>query len=57
MAGEQGSIEAFRPIPVGRKIYLHINNSNPAWHPDSPERRHLAQAGWEILPDGTEISL
>lgn len=57
MAGEKGSIEAFRPIAVGRKIYLHINNSNPVWHPDSPERRQLAQAGWEILPDGTEISL
>lgn len=57
MAGEKGSIESFRPISVGRKIYLHINNSNPAWHPDSPEREHLARAGWEILPDGTEISL
>jgi pyrroloquinoline quinone biosynthesis protein B len=57
MAGERGSIESFRSIPVGRKIYLHINNSNPAWLPDSPERRQLAQAGWEILPDGTEISL
>lgn len=57
MAGAQGSIESFRPIEVGRKIYLHINNSNPAWNPDSPERHQLAQAGWEILPDGTEISL
>jgi pyrroloquinoline quinone biosynthesis protein B len=57
MAGAQGSIESFRTIPVGRKIYLHINNSNPAWHPDAPERHQLAQAGWEILADGTEISL
>lgn len=57
MAGETGSIESFRSIPVGRKIYLHINNSNPAWHPDSPERQQLARAGWEILPDGTEIAL
>jgi len=57
MSGAGGSIESFRPIDVGRKIYLHINNSNPAWMEDSPERRQLAQAGWEILPDGTEITL
>ena len=57
MGGEAGSIAAFRSIPVGRKIFLHINNSNPAWLGDSPERAQLQQAGWEILPDGTEISL
>lgn len=57
MAGEQGSIEAFRHIAVSRKIYLHINNSNPAWIADSPERDLLQQAGWEILEDGTEITL
>lgn len=57
MAGEQGSIEAFRHITVARKIYLHINNSNPVWNADSPERAELERAGWEILEDGTEIAL
>jgi pyrroloquinoline quinone biosynthesis protein B len=57
MGGAAGSIEAFRPIAVGRKIFLHINNSNPAWIADSPERAQLQKAGWEILPDGTEITL
>lgn len=57
MAGEGGSIAAFRHIAVARKIYLHINNSNPVWIRDSPERAELERAGWEILEDGTEIAL
>ncbi len=57
MAGDGGSIEAFRSLAVARKIYLHINNSNPVWFADSPERRAAEQAGWEILADGTELTL
>ena len=57
MTGENGSIAAFRPLKVGRKIYMHINNSNPAWLAQSPERAELRQAGWEIPADGTEILL
>ncbi|PKU22475.1 pyrroloquinoline quinone biosynthesis protein PqqB [Telmatospirillum siberiense] len=57
MSGEEGSIAALRSLDVRRKIYLHINNSNPAWVADAPERRQLRQSGWEILDDGTEITL
>jgi pyrroloquinoline quinone biosynthesis protein B len=51
------SIEALRSLAIGRKIFLHINNSNPAWLPESPERDRLRRAGWEILPDRSEILL
>lgn len=57
MSGEAGSMAAFADLDIGRKVYLHINNSNPALLPDSSERGELARAGWEIPRDGTEIVL
>lgn len=57
MAGDGGAIAAFRDLGVGRKLFLHVNNSNPALRLGSPERRLLDAAGWEIPQDGTAISL
>jgi pyrroloquinoline quinone biosynthesis protein B len=41
----------------GRKIFLHINNSNPALLKGSAEREIAEGAGWQIGADGTEIVL
>jgi pyrroloquinoline quinone biosynthesis protein B len=38
-----------------RKIYIHINNTNPILLPDSPEHREVISAGIEIGADGIEI--
>jgi pyrroloquinoline quinone biosynthesis protein B len=57
MSGDSGSIAAFADLDVGRKVFLHINNSNPALLPDSAERAELKRAGWEIPSDGMEIVL
>jgi pyrroloquinoline quinone biosynthesis protein B len=35
---------------------VHINNSNPVLREDSPERREVERAGWEVALDGMEIS-
>lgn len=40
-----------------RRIYTHINNSNPILDPESDERRSVIRAGWEIAFDGMEIEL
>ena len=48
---------AFDGLGVGRKVFLHINNSNRALLPDTAERAHVSRAGWEIPADGTEIIL
>jgi pyrroloquinoline quinone biosynthesis protein B len=56
MAGPEGSIAAFRALDVKRRIFVHINNSNPALRQDSPERREIERAGWEVAFDGMEIS-
>ncbi|WP_413206598.1 pyrroloquinoline quinone biosynthesis protein PqqB [Rhodospirillum sp. A1_3_36] len=55
MGGEDGSIAAFRDLDVARRIYLHINNTNPVLDPASPERREAERAGWEIGRDGQEV--
>jgi pyrroloquinoline quinone biosynthesis protein B len=57
MSGEQGAIESLAGLEIGRKIFLHINNSNPALLRASPERRIAEHAGWQIPADGTEITL
>jgi pyrroloquinoline quinone biosynthesis protein B len=57
MSGEDGTIAAFADLAVGRRIFLHINNSNPVLLDDSPERRIANAAGWEIAHDGMEVTL
>jgi pyrroloquinoline quinone biosynthesis protein B len=57
MSGDHGAIAALAPLDIGRKIFLHINNSNPALLRDSPERKMAERAGWQIPADGTEIVL
>lgn len=57
MSGDEGAIAAFRDLGVDRRIFIHINNSNPALVADSPERREAEAAGWEIAYDGMEVRL
>lgn len=52
-----GSLELLRNSPARRKIYIHINNTNPILMPGSPERRQVEEAGVEIGYDGLEIVL
>lgn len=57
MSGAQGTVAAFEPLGVARKVFVHINNSNPVLDERSPERRSVEDAGWEIGYDGMELSL
>jgi pyrroloquinoline quinone biosynthesis protein B len=57
MSGDNGAIEALSGLDIGRRVFLHINNSNPALLHDSAERRQAERAGWQIPADGTEITL
>jgi pyrroloquinoline quinone biosynthesis protein B len=57
MSGDTGAIKTLAGLDIGRKVFLHINNSNPALLPASPERKMAERAGWQIPADGTEITL
>jgi pyrroloquinoline quinone biosynthesis protein B len=56
VSGPDGTLAAFRDIAVKRKIFIHINNSNPILVDGSTERGLLAKAGWEVAHDGMEVS-
>jgi pyrroloquinoline quinone biosynthesis protein B len=51
------SIAALADVPLGRRIFIHVNNTNPALLADSAEREAVREAGWEVAEDGMEIVL
>lgn len=57
MSGEHGAIAALDGLDIGQKMFLHINNSNPALLRGSSERNIAERAGWQVPADGTEIVL
>lgn len=57
LSGAEGTVAAFANAHVGRKIFIHINNTNPILEPGSDAERHVKAAGWEIAFDGMEIEL
>jgi pyrroloquinoline quinone biosynthesis protein B len=54
--GEGGSIAALASI-AARRIFVHVNNTNPILVEGSPERSYVEQRGWEVAEDGLEIVL
>lgn len=55
MSGENGSIAAMAPLGIARKVFIHINNTNPVHLVGSAERAEAEGAGWRIAYDGMEI--
>ena len=54
--GPDGSIAALQDLPA-RRIFVHINNTNPILIDGSPQRQRVEAAGWEVAQDGMEIVL
>jgi len=57
MSGDTGAIAALAGLDIGQKVFLHVNNSNPALLRGSSERKIAEHAGWQIATDGLEITL
>jgi len=57
IGGPQGTLAAFADLGVRRKLFVHLNNSNPVLLDDSPERAAVEAAGWEVAHDGLELTL
>jgi len=57
MSGENGSLERLKACGIARKIYVHINNTNPVLIEDSEQRAIVENAGWEVGFDGMEVLL
>lgn len=57
IGGPAGSLARLAGVRAQRKIYTHVNNTNPVLVADSPERRTVEAAGWEVADDGMEVRL
>jgi pyrroloquinoline quinone biosynthesis protein B len=54
--GPDGSLVALRGL-VSRRIFVHVNNTNPILIDGSPERRRVESEGWEVAEDSIEVVL
>ncbi|MGL5075764.1 MAG: pyrroloquinoline quinone biosynthesis protein PqqB, partial [Waterburya sp.] len=52
LSGDDGSLVSLSKLACARKIFIHINNTNPILIPNSPERQMLEAAGIEVGYDG-----
>lgn len=57
IGGRDGSLVALDACRAARRIYTHLNNTNPILVEGSPEHRAVRDAGWEIAEDGMEIAV
>ena len=57
VGGPAGSLAQLAGLRAGRRIYIHLNNTNPLLCDDSAERQAAGAAGWEVAWDGMEVRL
>jgi len=57
MSGPKGTMAALSGLSIGQRIFVHINNTNPALLPQSAQRQALTAAGWRIPAVGEEFIL
>ncbi len=56
MSGPDGSIAGLAGLKIGRRVFVHMNNTNPVLRPDAGERAEAEAAGWIIARDGMELT-
>jgi pyrroloquinoline quinone biosynthesis protein B len=57
VSGAEGSLQQLAAVKRPRKIYMHINNTNPMLNEAGAEFRQVRDAGWEIAEDGCQFEL
>ncbi|MGD9601504.1 MAG: pyrroloquinoline quinone biosynthesis protein PqqB [Gammaproteobacteria bacterium] len=57
VAGDDGTIAAFHDLDVQRKVFIHINTTNPILIAETAERRAVEAAGWEVGYDGMRLEI
>ena len=57
VSGSEGSLAKLGQLQRPRRIYIHINNTNPMLNEAGPEHRQARDAGWEIAEDGWQFEL
>ncbi|MGA2211833.1 MAG: pyrroloquinoline quinone biosynthesis protein PqqB [Bryobacteraceae bacterium] len=57
LSGPCGSLAALSNLKCARKIFFHVNNTNPILDESSPAYAQVRDAGWEVARDGMEIRI
>jgi pyrroloquinoline quinone biosynthesis protein B len=57
LSGANGLMEQYPKKGRGRRVLIHINNTNPILDEESVERRAVVEAGFEIAYDGMDFVL
>ena len=57
VSGPDGSLRKLAGLRRPRKVFIHINNTNPMLDESGPQYREVRDAGWEIAEDGLSIDL
>ena len=57
LSGTDGLLQQFSGTGRGRRVLIHINNTNPILDEDSTEYHQVREMGWEIAHDGMEFTL
>jgi pyrroloquinoline quinone biosynthesis protein B len=57
VSSAEGSLQMLAGVRRPRKIFVHVNNTNPMLNQSGPEYREVRAAGWEVAEDGWRIDL
>jgi pyrroloquinoline quinone biosynthesis protein B len=56
MSGQDGTIARLAKVAAPKRIFIHINNTNPVLDPRSAEYKQVIDAGWQIGHDGWQLN-
>jgi len=57
ISGAQGSLRRLAGLQHPRKVFIHVNNTNPILDESGPQYREVCDAGWEVAADAWSLEL
>ena len=57
VSGADGSVRKLAGVQRPRKVFVHVNNTNPMLDKSGPEYAEVRAAGWEVAGDGWSFDL
>jgi len=57
VSGVNGSLRMLARLRRPRKVFVHVNNTNPMLNEAGPEYAEVRAAGWEVAEDGWSFDL
>jgi pyrroloquinoline quinone biosynthesis protein B len=57
VGGDKGTLRALASLRCSRKLFVHVNNTNPMLDESGPEYQEIQGAGWELAEDGWQLEL